>query len=398
MKKIFLLLLLFSLAAAESGVSSEMVTVIDVEAETANGKEYITCEVNNESPRSIYNVVITLDKTKLGELVEIIDENPKRVVRIATSSVKTLDVRWRISTNLTHEEINDIIGPNDIRVIWDNTTEINSIVVDTKELTEGDEIKTETGTIKIRVNTEANSFYEGLTDAEKVESGLKNGMTKVTVERVDSNGNEIEQLNEITRASPEGIYEEDIQLTEKDFGKHYIRVTVEDLEGKTGNKASETFVVDYQQTFLNTMDRYSWIFVLLIIALIALAVPLSGVILMHRRGKKKEEKEKSYEKMVQKKKELKKDIERLKAKEFAGLTDSEQKRREVHELQLAEIEEHLLNDERHLKNLRERARRAVEQAKKGVPSKDIRSQLIKEEYSEKEIEKIKEFFAQIKKG
>jgi hypothetical protein len=114
---------------------------------------------------------------------------------------------------------------------------------------------------------------------------------------------------------------------------------------------------------------------------------------------KQEVREKEIEKrystissLKDKRKNVRKEIAKLKKKEYAGLTKEEQTKKKAYEEQLKNIEDDLLRSEDFLGEIDERVNLAIEQARKGTPSKEILEQLKKEGYSKKEIAIMKKLF------
>lgn len=113
---------------------------------------------------------------------------------------------------------------------------------------------------------------------------------------------------------------------------------------------------------------------------------------------KKQRSTKRYSKLKQDQKELGKKLEDIKQKEATlGLNTHEKAQKESYEEELVGIEEELLSNEKFISELDVRAEKALQEARKGVPSKEIRRRLFEEGYTPREVNKIKELFKKKKK-
>ena len=139
-------------------------------------------------------------------------------------------------------------------------------------------------------------------------------------------------------------------------------------------------------------------------AMIILALVVAAVLLVYapKKGReiaaeklKEREKEGKAQKVSEleaRKVELRKKLLNLREKAVAGLTAKQIAQRKAYTEELHEIEDKLLKEDDYLDELNVRVDKALEQAKKGIPSKEIMKQLVEEGYTKKEIEIIKRAF------
>lgn len=109
--------------------------------------------------------------------------------------------------------------------------------------------------------------------------------------------------------------------------------------------------------------------------------------------KEQETKSMRIQKLKKRKKKLSKEVVKLREKgEMIGLSPQEAIKKESYQEELVRIEDELLENPDFLQELDARADKALTQARVGVPSKQIIQDLVKEGYTEREIETIKKFF------
>ena len=115
------------------------------------------------------------------------------------------------------------------------------------------------------------------------------------------------------------------------------------------------------------------------------------------REEEREEERKRLNWLKQRRLELRRKLSEITKKEtHLGLTQKEQLQKRAYDEELVKIEDELLENKEFLRELEQRADLALLEAKKGAPSAEIKKGLIKEGYTEKEIQIIRKFFDQKK--
>ncbi|MCD6414310.1 MAG: hypothetical protein J7L23_01635 [Candidatus Diapherotrites archaeon] len=110
------------------------------------------------------------------------------------------------------------------------------------------------------------------------------------------------------------------------------------------------------------------------------------------REEREKEKKITFRRLKDRRAEIRSKLAKIKKAEVGGLSKALLKKKKAYENELILLQEDLLKNDLYLKELSDKADEALEQAKKGIPSKEIMKQLVEEGYTKKEIEIIKRAF------
>ncbi|MCD6414569.1 MAG: hypothetical protein J7L23_02985 [Candidatus Diapherotrites archaeon] len=218
---------------------------------------------------------------------------------------------------------------------------------------------------------------------------------------IDYEGSKKPTINYTSLANDSGYF--DINVTTiLVSGRNDFTLTVTD---PSGNTKSKVFTVYYTPSPLEgtsgliviAIGVMLFIIIIAVIAYLYSKKRAAGEVEKTMREKELEKEREHLEELKQRKIELKTGLSKLSTKKInVGLTAEEESRMRAYENELVRLEDELLGNAKYLEELRERAKTAVEQAKSGVSSSEIRKQLSKEGYTESEMDLIKKYFNELK--
>jgi hypothetical protein len=377
MKKAFSLLLFVSMAMAGTAVNTEDLN-LKVTSVTTTQIE-LTVVPNTGT---IYNV--TVNFTRIPEILTLKEIPLKRKAFIG--SLGPEQFAWKIQSSEKNIENYDFSNPlTFFDLEWDKNVALRDVKVNGKPIYPSQTTESESRNIEIIGRTDSNDFCE---EAFNIWPDYKEkGRLKQ-----DENCKPRITLNEVDKglANDDGTFR--LKNIELENGKNFFTLTVND-PGE--NTESINFTVSYNPPLLTSIQEALTENILLLAltilgVIVFLAIASLGLLARARRKKAG-----AFEEMKKRRIELRKQLLELAKKEAnVGLSKEEQTRKKTYEQERVKLEEKLLKNDKFLKELEERAEKAVQEARQGTPSKQIRRKLFEEGYSEKEIELIKKFFSQ----
>lgn len=386
----FILIMLLLPTLSESAVKKE-----DFIIKTSVVPTKIITWVFVREGKPVYNVVLNFSKVPEG--IKLKENNTKVIPYIPSKGIKKIIWKAVVEKNKTYNLTNAFEV-----VFWDNSVSLTASLVKDNTTT-NETIATAEPEIVVYGKTDGEEFCEYMKKLPGEENNPLWDREDVCRVKIIINN------EKPFYANSSGFFLGKVKLTKP--GINEINVTAVDVGGNTNTvilKVNYTGV----QTQLELVDV--GLVVLAVVGLILIFAVVGGLMFFFiKKPKKKKTKpsevEKKPSKIVKKfKKEpktlnelkerkikLKKRLDKLSKKKT--LTDNEKLEKNRLEKELNEIVDKLLTNDEYLFELEERAFKALVDAHEGKPSKQIKKELIKEGYTEREISKIREFFVRGKK-
>lgn len=335
----------------------------------------------NDAAPTIYNLTINFSKVP-NEVT--LKDSPKKKVSFMPGVIA---VDWSIESPSESITLN-LTDSFDI-LSWDDSVAIVGIKVNNQTISQGMTLNISTGELVISGITDNDDLCQkafGSDFCQEYIQKCKNVMGEcVTNLKITVNG---VLEDEIGADKDGGFSSKKIEVAE---GLNEIKITATD-PGRNTNTFS--FKVRNRPTTINLIEGYlPWI----ILAILAIIIIVWLVLFIRSRRKKKLEKEREYEEKKERRIELREKIAKMEQKEaYVGLNENQQAKKKSREIEEANINEELSEDPRFQKELKERAKKAVKQAGEGIPSEEIRDQMVEEGYTQEDIEIIKKEFKKLK--
>lgn len=397
MKKIVLLLLLLSIAAATvtPGTPKEKV-FIDLEKSTIR-EDLIAPYIYIDGTKTIYDLRVNFTAPAGIEL----EETKQKKLPYMISEGK---VRWRIKTNLTESELEKIVKTTNFKIGWDNDIPLRINRVNNEQAEEY--IKISEKEVKIEGVTETQGFYATeLTELknrypDKEEDYLRTVSDYFDEKKATRVKIVIGDKEEEVYAAPDGSFEAELTLSKDQMRKNLTAIITATDPG--GNQNKKELTLYYDAPLDTIVFEYIWVLAGIVVFIILLIIIAIAAYIIYGKRRQQVAKKKSYEETLERRRELQEKLEELEKKKFTHgqLGESDKKKKKTYEKELEHIQEDLLKNKRHLKRIYKRTHKVIEQSKEGIPSSIIKKQLEDEGYTQKEIEVIKRLFkkkkAQIK--
>ncbi|MCD4739564.1 hypothetical protein K8R43_00070 [archaeon] len=399
MKKVFLLVILLLASAFAVSSVENLECQPQKNTDFIQGQTDISCSISPlppYAPDRVYNINVLFTPPSGITLNE---EKTKLVPYLGKNF--TVGTSW----NVEIEENKEYALDDAFRVEWDDSVSLEL------EGIEKEEIQTKNNRIELNftVKTDDSSFCQKMWNQgapRDWESGefvtwanfwLKKENCNSFVD-IKVNGKELAGAY----ADENGNVPVYIQLNLSE-GTNRLEIIATD---PSGNTKKEDIMVRYTPDLIGEYGVYiiavGIVIFILVIAVIAYwlsRITTASTLKTAFKKKAETEHKNRLEEIKSRKKWLYKSLETLKTKSVnVGLTQEEESKKRAYETELVRINDELYDHPEYLDQLKKRAVKALEDAKNGLPSKDIRKQLDVEGYSEKDVNLIKEHFKKLKEN
>lgn len=371
------------------------------------GLNTVSCYVlppKNLGTNRVFDIEVTFNPPQGMYLAE--NETRTKIIGYLDKNSNAVEEVW--SVNVTKNGIYDL--SKSFEVTWDDSVSLE--VFEPKKF-----INTSKGSISLRFvgKTDSASFCERMILQRPYDkkwkdfwSDIDNCLTKIYVEGplVKIDGKLRPTVRAVSSADPFGTFNFTVNVSLLLPKNNTFTLTVID---PSGNTKSEEFTVYYNAPPPTLLDDPNVRLAIGIGAILfVIVVGLIAYWLSKKRAeaevektlkmKEEEERKKHLEELKNRKIYLKEKLKELNTKKVnVGLTADEISQERAYENELVRIIDELLSNEDYLEELKERARKILEEVRSGRPSGEIRKELVREGYTEDEMNLIKKYFEEIKK-